>query len=87
MDRKGSRCNIIGCPHTRLIIIMRKMHVTISLAIGNLWFGLTNYKNLPIPLDHKSWQAHNSVEFKYLFIKKMIRSLPFRIFILALMLL
>ena len=35
---------------------MCKTHVTISLAIDNLWFGLTNYKNLPISLNHKSWQ-------------------------------
>ena len=55
---------------------MRKMHVTISLAIDNLWFGLTNYKNLLIPLDHKNWQAHDSFEsayriFEYSFVKKL----------------
>ena len=84
-----SRCNIIGRPRTRLII-MYKTHVTISLAIDNLWFGLTNYKSL-IPLDHKNWQAHNSIEnayriFEYSFVKNLIRSLSFRIFVLALLL-
>ena len=69
---------------------MHKTHVTISLAIDNLWFGLTNYKNLLIPLDHKNWQAHNSIEnayriFEYSFVKKHIRSLSFRIFVLALL--
>ena len=68
---------------------MRKMHVTVSLAINNLWFDLINYKNLPIPLDHKSWQPHNSILnaygiFEYSFVKKIIRTPSFRIFFLAL---
>ena len=53
---------------------MHKMHVT--LAIDNLWFGLTNYTILLYTFDHKSLQAHNSIEnvyriFEYSFIKQL----------------